>query len=63
MNRMPFPVGNVPPALQRAFVIQLLCEVLLDLQEINDAFFTFHVLWHGPQTTYIQIVWGVGQNC
>lgn len=63
MNRMPFQVGNVPPALQRAFVIQLLCEVLLDLREINDAFFPFHVLWHGPQTTYIQIVWGVGQNC
>lgn len=63
MNRMPFQVGNVPPTLQRAFVIQLLCEVLLDSQEINDAFFTCCVLWHGPQTTYIQIVWGVGQNC
>lgn len=63
MNRMPFQVGNVPPALQRAFVIQLLSEVLLDLQEINDAFFKFHVLWHVPQTTCIQIVWGVGQNC
>lgn len=49
MNQMPFQVGSVPPALQKAFVTLLLSEVLLDLLEINNAFFTFHALWHGPQ--------------
>lgn len=55
MNRMSFQVGGVPPALSRVFVTLLLCEVLLDLLEINDALFTIHVLWHSPQTTYSQI--------
>lgn len=59
MKRMPFQVGNIPPALQKAFVTLLLSEVLLDLLETNNAFFTFSALWHGPQTTYIQITWGV----
>lgn len=55
MNRMSFQVSGVSPALLRVFVVLLLCEVFLDLLEINDALFIIHVLWYRPQTTCIQI--------